>query len=369
MDYLALAKELTILDSHIDVPYRLLKDPEDLSKRAQRGDFDYERAKDGGLDIAFMAIFVPPELQSTGKAKDKADELCDLMDKLVSDNPNQFTALVSPGDYVANTNLVFLPRGLENGAALEASLENLHHFYKREIRYITLTHAKDNDICDSSYDKTATWGGLSPFGKQLIPEMNRIGMMIDVSHVTDKVFYDVIELSETPVVATHSSCRHFTPGFERNMSDQMIKDIAKQGGIVQINFGSAFINEHFCNTYDIVRKKITGFIRSNKLDSDNQEVIDYKAQLIDKYKLYNCQLSEVVDHIEHAVGLIGIDHVGIGSDFDGVGPTLPVGLEDVSKYPNLLEELGNRGFEKSDLTKICGSNFLNFWKKIESFAT
>ena len=226
--------------------------------------------------------------------------------------------------------------GMENGAPIEGDLENITYFYNRGIRYITLTHAKDNHICDSSYDTTRTWHGLSPFGEKVVAEMNRVGMIVDVSHITDSSFYQVIRLSKAPVFASHSSCRHFTPGFERNMSDDIIKVLGEHNGVIQINFGSYFLHADF----------------QTKDEADTTNITTVQM---------------VADHIDHVVKLAGIDHVGFGSDFDGVG-ALPAGLEDASQMPNLLAELLRRGYSDEDIAKICYQNTFRVWRAVEEYA-
>lgn len=239
-----IAQTTIITDGHIDIPWRLTNKMEDISIRTKTGDFDYVRAKEGGLDAPFMSIYVPSSYQAGG-AKAKADELIDLVLKLAEDSPDKFKVVTSTNEAekAIEDGLVALPMGMENGAPIENDLSNITYFYKRGIRYITLTHGKDNLICDSSYDTTATWGGLSDFGHQVVNEMNRVGIMVDISHVSDNAFYDVMKITKAPAIASHSSCRVFTPGFERNMNDSMIKTLADNGGVIQINFGSSFLTQ------------------------------------------------------------------------------------------------------------------------------
>src|SRR6187402_765264 len=239
-----LAQRTIITDGHVDLPYRLQVknfrlDREYLGIPIQTddGDFDYERAKQGGLDAPFMSIFIPASYQNDlPEAKKLADTLINMVQGIITALPDHFAQGDSPEMIEANVEqgLICLPMGLENGAPL-ITLKDVQYFYNRGIRYVTLTHGKDNHICDSSYDTTATWNGLSPYGIQLIQEMNRVGMIIDVSHVSDKTFYQVIAQSKAPVLATHSSCRVFTPGWERNMSDEMLVALAKNDGVIQIN--------------------------------------------------------------------------------------------------------------------------------------
>ncbi|MFH1321986.1 MAG: dipeptidase [Bacteroidota bacterium] len=365
-----LAHETIIIDSHIDAPYRFGENKEDISQRTESGDFDYPRAKQGGLNAAFMSIFVPPKCQETGGAKELADSVIDLVEKVALDFPDKFAIAISTEDIKKqfHAGKISLPMGMENGAGIEDNLENLKHFYGRGIRYITLSHSKSNLITDSSFDKKRKWNGLSPFGEKVIAEMNRLGIIIDVSHVTDSAFYDVMKLTKAPVIASHSSCRYFTPGWERNMSDKMIKALAKNGGVIQINFGSIFINTKYNRGYYEVKDKVNVYIKENDLDRDSEETRNYKKELLKEKVLKKANVSDVADHIDHVVDLAGINHVGIGSDYDGSGPTLPIGLEDVSKYPNLICELLRRGYSEKDIEKICSGNLLRVWSEVERIA-
>lgn len=248
-----LAQEVIIVDGHIDVPYQLNDEWVDISEAAPELDFDYPRAKEGGLDAPFMSIYIPVEYQDTGGAKAAADSLIDMMKGIANDNPDKFALATSPEEIQDNfeKGLISLPMGIENGAPVADDLSNVQHFYDRGVRYITLAHAKDNRLSDSSYDTTAdTHNGLSDFGEEVVKEMNRLGMMVDVSHITDSAFYDVMDVTEAPVVATHSSCRHFTPGFERNMSDDLINRLGENGGVIMINFGSTFLDSTSQNSQE-----------------------------------------------------------------------------------------------------------------------
>ena len=227
-----LAQELLIVDTHIDVPYRLHRSWQDVSETTADGDFDYPRAQAGGLDAPFMSIYIPPKVDAEGGAAALADELIDMVERIVLDAPDKFALATCADDLMAikTSGRIALPLGMENGGPIDGDFANLRHFHERGIRYVTLAHGKSNHISDSSYDSFKRWQGLSPFGKRLIAEMNRTGMMIDVSHLSDQAFWQVMELSQAPVIATHSSLRHFTPGFERNMSDEMVAALGENGG-------------------------------------------------------------------------------------------------------------------------------------------
>jgi membrane dipeptidase len=227
-------------------------------------------------------------------------------------------------------------------------------------------HSKCNHICDSSFDEQRKWNGLSPFGVEVVSEMNRLGMLIDVSHVSDKTFYRIIELSKAPVAATHSSCRYFTPDWERNMDDEMIKLLAEKGGVIQINFGSIFVSPKINRAYKERRKNVLEYIEAHSLQGEERD--KYYKEYAKENPLGDADISDVVANIDHVVKLVGIEHVGLGSDFDGVSGQLPVGLKDVSCYPNLIYELLKKGYTEADIKKICSDNFLRVWSQVERAA-
>lgn len=363
-----LAQKYVIIDTHQDTPYRLQKKMQDISKRTKTGDFDYPRARQGCLDALFMAVYVPAEYQEKGGAFAFADKTIDMIEGFAETWPDKFTIATSVADVKQQfgEGRISIAMGIENGAPIEGNLANLKHFYERGIRYITLAHSKSNHICDSSYDEERKWNGLSPFGAELMPEMNRLGMIIDVSHVSDEAFYQIIELSKAPVVATHSSCRHFTPGWERNMDDEMIRLLAKNRGVIQINFGSIFVSRQVHKRYIDVRKHIADYVETHNLTANQKE------QYIKKYRQEHprgdADIADVVANIDHVVELVGIDHVGLGSDFDGVGGHLPRGLEDVSCYPNLIYELLKKGYTEEDIKKICSDSFFRVWSEVQRTA-
>ena len=259
--------------------------------------------------------------------------------------------------------------GMENGAPLEGDINNVKYFYDRGIRYITLTHGKDNFICDSSYDTTPDrWGGLSPKGKEIVKEMNRVGIMVDISHVTDEVINQVMDMTDVPVIASHSSCRYFTPGWERNMGDAEIKRLKDNGGVIQINYGSSFVTQAAQDKRKANAEKIAAYAKENELDEDDSDLKTFAKKVNEENPMY-ADITEVVDHIDRVVTLAGIDHVGIGSDYDGVGDTLPYGLKDVTSYPNLIYHLLKRGYSEEDIEKICYKNVWRVWSAVELAAS
>ena len=255
---------------------------------------------------------------------------------------------------------------------LDVALELAHvaHFVGRGVRYATLTHGKDNLLGDSSYTPPAerTWHGLSPFGREVVAEMNRLGMLVDLSHVSDETFDDAIEIVTAPPIASHSSCRHFTPGFERNLDDERIVKLAGKGGVIQINFGSSFLTAA-ANAWSQGAWKAEQAFRAEQGAKEGSAELDaFRAEYVKQHPMPRATLDDVVAHVEHVIAIAGVDHVGIGSDFDGVGPTLPTELADVSMYPNLIAALLARGHSEADIEKIAGGNLLRVWREAERVA-
>ena len=384
----ALAEKFIITDGHIDLPFRmkianfrLEREFVDPSVKTD-GDFDYVKAKEGGLNAPFMSIYVPASYQSKfdheygnllegekNRAKEFADSLITMMEDIAQQYPDKFAIATSPQEVQAHfeNGLIALPMGMENGAPIGDDLANVQYFYDRGVRYITLTHSKVNQICDSSYDTVRVWNGLSPFGEEVVAEMNRVGIMVDVSHISDSTFYDVMEITQAPVIASHSSVRKFVPGFERNMNDDMIKRLAENEGVIQINFGSTFVDAESREKSDKVRDHIGKWMAENNLTYQDSAAQAY----IESYMKDNPAFStvkKVADHIDHVVQLVGVDHVAFGSDFDGVGDTLPTGLKDASDYPNLIAELLERGYSEKDIEKICYGNVFRVWNEVQKVA-
>ncbi|MEX1362534.1 MAG: dipeptidase, partial [Nannocystaceae bacterium] len=299
-----------------------------------------------------------------------ADGLIDLVEGIVERAPQDFALARSPADVRANfaAGKISLPMGMENGAPIEGDLANVAYFHGRGIRYITLAHSKDNHISDSSYDERHTHGGLSKFGEQVVAQMNRVGIIIDVSHISDEAFDDVMRLTKAPVIASHSSCRHFTPGWERNMSDDMIRRLAAAGGVIQINFGTDFLDGTLRAQRKTWREERDAHLQSQGLSEDTPEGEAAAKAWAAEHPTPRATVDTVADHIEHVIELVGVDHVGLGSDFDGVGDSLPQGLRDVSQYPSLLQVLLERGHDREAIEKIAGGNVLRVWQVVEDYA-
>jgi membrane dipeptidase len=325
-----------------------------------------------------MSIYTPASLAAEGKSKERADELITLVEKIVSLAPDKYAIATSPSQIREQfkQGLISLPLGMENGSPIEGKIENLAYFFNKGIRYITLAHSLSNQISDSSYDSNKAHDGLSGFGEEVVREMNRLGIIIDISHVSDAAFWDVMDITKVPVIASHSSARHFTPGFERNMDDAMIARLAENGGIIMINYGSAFVTEE-ANQYNTKRsdawEKFLSPEDGAPIDMYNPELRNDRDAFNKQYAELNpypfATLEQTLDHFDHVVKLTGsVDFVGIGSDYDGVGNTLPIGLKDVSSYPNLINGLMQRGYSNDDIKKILGENLLRVWGEIENGA-
>lgn len=367
---LRIVRETVIVDGHIDAPYGLEMSFTDLSSGDSGRDFDYEKAMAGGLDAPFMSIYIPSRYAPGPDAAEVAERLIGYVEQMAATAPGKFALAKSVADVRANhaAGLVSLPMGMENGSPIGMDLSKVGYFHDRGIRYITLTHGKANQISDSSYDAQRPNGGLSDFGRDVVAEMNRVGIMVDVAHISDDAFRDVMETSQVPVIASHSSCRHFTPGFERNMSDEMITTLAEKGGVVMINFGSAFLTEQ-ANAYHQARQGT--FAAFMEATGQAPESTVWKA-FNDAYGQFHAfpyaDLNDVLDHIDRVVDLAGIDHVGLGSDFDGVGDSLPTDLKTAADMPNLVRGLLERGYSEEDIRKILSGNVLRVWQQVEDYA-
>ncbi|MBK5277334.1 MAG: dipeptidase [Bacteroidia bacterium] len=369
-----LAHKYIIADGHVDFPERLKELKIVLTEETKSivlsdigGEFDYERAKKGGHSSPFMSIYIPASYQKQNDmGKAFADSLINNVLAIPNLFPDKFALANTPTKVEANfkSGKISLPMGMENGAPVGNDLKNVRYFFDRGIRYITLTHSKDNQICDSSGDTTHTWNGLSPFGASVVNEMNRLGIMVDISHVDDSTFYQVMKLTKAPSIASHSSCRHFAPSVRRDMTDDMIKKLGENGGVMMINFYNAFLDSAVVNRNNVNRKKLKDLLTEKGLTSNE----DLAKPIIEQFEKDNPPLKSdiemVANHIDHVVKIAGIDHVGIGSDFDGVGGEVPTGLEDASSFPNLIYVLLKRGYSESDIEKICYGNAFRVWNKV-----
>lgn len=369
-----IAQNTLITDGHVDFPYRFRAVHGEITAENQKyalhfpqAEFDFEKAKKGGLDAPFMSAYIPASYQKTDGGRALADSLIRFVEWMIEAYPDRYAAGNSPAQIEKNreNGLISLPIGMENGAPIGSDLDKIDYYFERGIRYVTLTHSKYNQICDSSYDTERKWNGLSPFGIQAVQRMNEVGMMIDVSHISDSAFYQVIRHSKAPVIASHSSCRKFTPGFERNMSDDMIRALKENGGVIQINFGSDFLDGEVSGNRDDFRAVWPKYLRDNNISENDPDIRTIRSRFLAEFNrpIYST-VSKVADHIDHVVDIAGIDYVGLGSDFDGVGDSLPEGLKTVEDFPNLIAELLKRGYSRENIEKICYKNVWRVWNEV-----
>ena len=369
-----LAQDAIIVDTHIDAPGVLVEKWADLAGPHKDREFDYPKARAGGLDVAFMSIYTSPRQDADGSAWQAANAMIDGVEALVQRHPDKFAILTSPKDAerLLEGGRVLLPLGMENGAPLGDKLENVQFFFDRGVRYITLAHSAANRLADSSYAAEKKWNGLSPLGRQVVAEMNRLGIMVDVSHLGDASALEAIRLSKVPVIASHSAFRHFTPGFERNISDEIAKAVAARGGVVQVPFGTAFINpESAADLQAQFRARVAFDQRNAELKAQGKPQEDraaFEKAWEEAHPVRSSTLAQVLDQIDYGVKLLGVDHVGIGSDFDGVGGELANELKTVADFPNLVAGLQARGYSDADIRKILGGNLLRAWTAIEAGA-
>ena len=353
------------LDTHADAPIMLQKPGFDVGAshdtKRDGSQIDFPRMKKGSMDAMFFAVYTsqgPRTDEGHAEAKRNSLNQFDLIHQALKKYPNLAELATTPADAYrikkAGKRAVFI--GMENGYPVGKDLSMLKTYYDLGCRYMTLTHFANNLIGDSSTDPDGPiYGGLSDFGKQVVPEMNRLGILIDVSHVADNTFYDALALSKAPVIASHSNCRAICD-FPRNMTDDMIRAIAAKGGVVQVNFVSDYLKkpsaEHRAAKTKI-RMAQVGKVSTPEMDALMAAKSDSVAKT---YASERASLSDIVDHIDHIVKIAGIDHVGIGSDFDGGGGVN--GLEDVSEIENLTVELVRRNYSEADIAKIWGGNLL-----------
>jgi membrane dipeptidase len=356
------------VDSHTDTPMRLMNGGFDVNARHENtsSKVDFPRMKEGGLNGIFFAVFISQgkrDPQSNAKVKDEAFEILDTIDLVLKRNQAVAGLALKPGDgyRLKKQGKIAVFIGMENGYPIGNDISLVGRFFRRGVRYITLCHTRNNDICDSSTD-TLGYGGLSPFGEEVVQEMNRLGLMIDVSHISDKSFYDVLHLSKTPVIASHSCSRALCDN-PRNLSDDMLRALSANGGVVQMCILSAYVkadpNPARDSAQAALRKKYHNF---ENLTRDEQKASHKDWNSLDEqFPPHLATVSDVVDHIDHMVKVAGIDHVGIGTDFDGGGGVK--GCNNVSEMGNITLELLKRGYSKSRIEKIWGGNLMRVMKQ------
>ena len=355
---------MQVYDSHVDTPSQLIR-LRNLGIDNQYGHVDFPKLKRGGVGGSFFALYTPAEM-APDTATRYALEMISAVYDAVDANPDYAALAFTPEEAAehAKSGLISVFIGMENGAPIQHSLSLLRTFYRLGVSYVTLTHNGDNAIADSAAEGKR-WHGLSPFGKQVIPEMNALGMMVDLSHASDETFWDCIRLSEAPVIATHSCCRALC-NHRRNLTDEMLQALGEKDGYVGINFYPAFLSERFLTDpsdaalFDEGERVEAAFIA----DPGNPVRVKAWEEMQDRLAtLWRPGVSEIVDHIDHAVSIVGIDHVGIGSDFDGI-LVPPAGLENVSQIGRVFDEMRRRGYTEKDIDKVAGENLLAVMRRI-----
>ncbi len=367
-------KALTV-DTHCDTPMNMQRQGFDIGKRQSTGQVDLIRMKEGGLDAIFFAAFVgqkPRTEENYLEAWNLASEMIDSIRAQVERYNNLAEIAVNADDAmcISKKGKRGIYIGLENGFVLARDIARVEKFYYKGVRYITLCHSYHNDICDSSSDRAKPeHNGLSAFGKEVVAEMNRLGMMVDVSHISDKAFYDVIAVSKAPVIASHSSVRAIAQ-HDRNLTDDMLRSLAKNGGVIQLCLLSEYVKNQDTTTLRYQKEQEMRKIYDEKFqtmsDSEKSEFRRQWSEVREKYPKKLATVSDLVDHIDYVVKLVGVDYVGIGSDFDGGGGLS--GCNDVSQFPNITRELLMRGYSEKDISKIWGGNFLRVFSEVEKFA-
>ncbi len=366
-----LHREAIVIDTHNDITSPMTDQGYDLGARDTSGrtQTDIPRMKEGGLDAEFFAIYVSASYARNGGSARRALEMIDGVYEQARRHPESLEMAFTADDIrrIHKTGKIAALMGIEGGHAIEDSLSALRQFYRLGVRYMTLTHSNTNNWADSSGDSNNQnvkhHNGLTEFGREVVREMNRLGMMVDISHVADKTFWDAVEVSQAPVIASHSSARALTD-IPRNMTDDMLKAVAQKGGVVMVNFGRSFVN--------------TKYVKPNagtqaKMDEIRNQYSGDPATM--RAKLRELQgppprvtLDMLIEHFVHIAKVAGVDHVGIGSDFDGVGGQLPEGMEDISKLPAITYELLKRGWSDADVKKVLGENFLRTMAEVERVA-
>jgi membrane dipeptidase len=356
-----------VIDTHADTPQRMLFDKSfDIGLRNSAGSIDIPRMREGGLDALFFSIWTPGDVIGPRGVKGALRQI-DKVREAVRTHPKDLLLATSVADIrrAASEHKIAVLMGLEGGHLIDDDLGLLRDYAALGVRYLTLTHSLNTAWADSSGDKP-THNGLTPFGKEVVRELNRLGVMVDISHVSDKTFYDAIEVTKVPLIASHSSCRAISNS-PRNMTDDMLRTLGRNGGVVMINYYATFLSEEFraARRGDALRARID---EATKQCGEDQACAILEAERIEHDAMRSAQLpavtwDKIVEHIEHAVKVAGIDHVGLGSDFDGA--TMPLGMEDVSNLPKITDALLKKGYSEQNVTKILGGNLLRVMRQVE----
>jgi membrane dipeptidase len=359
-----------VMDTHDDTTQRMLDPKFDLGDRHSDGSIDIPRMKAGGLDGIFFSIWLPSKVTGPEAVKRAMDQI-DAVREQVRRHPNELVLATTAEEVRASKNegKIAALMGVEGGHMIASDLGILRSYAALGVRYMTLTHSGNDEWADSSTDK-AVHNGLTDFGKDVVREMNRLGVIVDISHVSDKTFYDALAVSKAPMFASHSSCRAICDA-PRNMTDQMIKDLAAKGGVIQINYHVGFLSQEFRDAEKkdpSINEGISVELKKRCPDESNEgcQLIEgdkITREYVAAGKLPKVDYTKIIEHIDHAVKLVGADHVGLGSDFDGAN--MPYGMEDARMIPKITEALMQKGYSESDIRKILGENTLRVMSEVE----
>ncbi len=371
-DISARAKKLhfscIVVDTHDDTTQRFLDGKFDIGERSSSGSIDIPRMKEGGLGAIFFSIWIPSKVTGP-EAVNRAMTQIDALREQVRKHPKDLTLATTAAEVreARKQGKTAALIGVEGGHMINANLGVLRSYAALGVRYMTLTHSGNDEWADSSTDK-AVHNGLTDFGKDVVREMNRLGVIVDISHVSDKTFYDALEVSKAPLFASHSSCRAICDA-ARNMTDQMIKDLAAKGGVVQINYHVGFLSQEFRDAEKAdpeINKAISAEVTKRCGENEGCQLIEgdrITREYVEQGKLPRVDFSKIIEHIDHAVKVAGVEHVGLGSDFDGAN--MPYGMEDATKLPKITESLLKKGHSEGDVKKILGENTLRVMTEVE----
>ena len=357
-----------VVDTHDDTTQRFLDGDFDLLPRNDRGSIDIPRMREGGLGAIFFSIWIPSKITGPEAIKQALDQIDSVREQARS-HPKEITLATTAVEVreARKSGKIALLMGVEGGHMIASDLSVLRSYAALGVRYMTLTHSGNDEWADSATDKAAH-NGLTDFGKDVVAEMNRLGVMVDISHVSDKTFYDALGVGKAPLIASHSSCRAICDA-PRNMTDQMIKDLAAKGGVIQINYHVGFLSQEFRDaerTDPAINKAISAEVERRCGPKEGCQLIEgdkITREYVERGKLPRVDWTKIIEHIDHAVKVGGVEHVGLGSDFDGAN--MPYGMEDATKLPKIAEALLGKGYSEGDVRKILGENTLRVMTEVE----
>ncbi len=372
-DWRAIHDSALVIDTHADTPGRLVDENFDLTQDAGTGYLDFNKIKAGNLGAEFFSIWVEPKAFK-GNESQRALDMIDAVYEQARRHPDKMMMAFSTDDILTahREHKLAALLGVEGGHAIEGDIRILRDYYRLGVRYMTLTWSNTNQLGDSSGDmddkSILHHNGLTPFGRQVVGEMNRMGMMVDISHVADSTFYQALEVSQAPVIASHSSSRALTNA-PRNMTDDMLVALARKNGVAQVNFYCAFVSQKYRDTaaqlaaqHDPDYETVQALFIKPQTPEVKKQLEAAKARLASK--LPRPPMSDLIDHIDHMVKVAGVDHVGLGSDFDGIDCS-PQGIDSAADLPKITEALYQRGYEASDIDKILGGNLMRVFAEVE----